>query len=462
MKLITKYKKNNMNKILKEEIERFQLLSKYDTTKTLDENSQSSEIITELSGNWLSSLLGREAGVVSKALAKELDVLFKTIPTEMKAFGNDTAEVISRLNSKFYERDELGALRKTIFINSTDDTIRVQIADDMVRGKNFQDVFSSTKEKKILDVLTKTYKYSGKDAQLLIQRYKKQGGKFLDEIKATTKGSTKGSTKGKTRQQSNDWDSYYGGGNRNQRITVASTAWRIVKGAGVVAGFIFNNFWRLLWIAGGLWVAYEIWKILSKGGNTGYPKCLEKAITPTDLEKIRTEKRSHLPLKNTGNEFIDENGGGNFYLDKKFETENKQHKGTWSYDEKSSEVVVKLDNGDEHSIVCEDVPSWDEDDNLSDDPINVTQTEKQKLISSWSGSYNECKEFPMSLGCKNEGIIGTVQICLGLPKDGKFSPKVLDALDSEGYGLELTFDNYQLIKGKCGMSSAKSGFASNL
>jgi hypothetical protein len=375
----------------------------------------------------------------------------------MKVFGNDVAEILTKLKSNSYTPNELGALRKTIFKNSADDTIRIEIADDMVRSKNFKDFFTSNKEKKVIDKLI-AKNYSGDDAALLVQRYKKQGGKFLDDIKAATKGSTKG----KTRQQSNGWNSNYGG---NQRITAASTAKSILNGAGVVVGFVFKNFWKLLFMSGSLLIAYYIWKYLSKGGNTGYPKCLEQAISPNDLEKIRTEKRTHLPLEKTGNEFIDENGGGNFYLDKKFETENKQHKGTWSYDEKSSEVVVKLDNGDEHTIVCENVPGWDdedEDNNLSDDPINVTQTEKQKLISSWNGSYNECKEFPMSLGCKNEGIIGTVQICLGLPKDGKFSPKVLDALDSEGYSLELTFDTYKLIKGKCGMPSAKSGFASNL
>jgi len=443
-----------MNKLLKEEIERFQLLSKYDTNKTLDENYQSSEIISE-GGGWITRLFGKEAGTLSKTAVKELEVLFKSIPSEMKVFGNDAAEILTKLKSNSYTPKDLGALRKTIFKNSSDDVVRKEIADDMVSSKNFKDFFTSNKEKKVIDKMI-AKGYSGDDAILLVQRYKKQGGKFLDDIKAATKGSTKG----KSRKNSYDWDSYYNG---NQRITAASTAWSIVNGAKVVVGFVYNNIWKLLALAATGWIAYEIWKILTKGGNTGYPDCLNKAVTPNDADKMRT--RTHILLEKTGNEFIDENGGGNFYLDKKFETENKQHKGTWSYDEKSSEVVVKLDNGNVHTIVCENVPGWDDEDedtNLSDDPINVTQTEKQKLISNWNGSYNECDEFPMSLGCKNEGIIGTVQICLGLPNDGKFSPKVLDALDSEGYGIELTFDTYKLIKGKCGMSSAKSGFASNL
>jgi hypothetical protein len=449
-----------MNKLLKEEIERFQLLSKYDTTKTLDENYQSSEVISEAGANWLNKLFGREARTLSKTAAKELEVLFKSFPAEMKKFGNDAAEIIAKLQSNSYRPDELGTLRKTIFKNSSDDVVRKEIADDMVKSKNFKDFFSSVKEKKAIDDLI-ARGYSGDDAALLYKRYKNQNGKFLDDIKATVKPKTKPKTKGKTRQQSQSTNSNSFGGNRNQRITAASIAKSILNGAGVVVGFVYRNIWKLLALAATGWIAYEIWKILTKGGNTGYPDCLNKAVTPNDADKMRT--RTHILLEKTGNEFIDENGGGNFYLDKKFETENKQHKGTWSYDEKSSEVVVKLDNGDEHTIVCENVPGWDDDeDEFPSDPISTTQTEKQKIISSWNGSYNECDEFPMSLGCKNEGIIGTVQICLGLPKDGKFSPKVLDALDSEGYGLELTFDNYKLIKGKCGMSSAKSGFASNL
>jgi hypothetical protein len=86
--------------------------------------------------------------------------------------------------------------------------------------------------------------------------------------------------------------------------------------------------------------------------------------------------------------------------------------------------------------------------------------EKQRIISNWNGTYTECDDFPMELGCKNDGIIGTVQICFGLPKDGKFSPKVLDALEKKGYGYSLSYDIYKRIQSECGMGESESSFAS--
>ena len=52
--------------------------------------------------------------------------------------------------------------------------------------------------------------------------------------------------------------------------------------------------------------------------------------------------------------------------------------------------------------------------------------------------------------------------CFDIPRDGKFSPQVLDALEKNGYGFTLSFDSYKRIKNKCGMSSSQSGFASTI
>ena len=85
-----------MNKILKEEIERFQLLSIYDNKKTLDENYDNVLNEQGLFGN-LFRFGTREAGTLSRAAIREIEELFRLVPTEMRRFGVDAAEITAKL-----------------------------------------------------------------------------------------------------------------------------------------------------------------------------------------------------------------------------------------------------------------------------------------------------------------------------------------------------------------------------
>jgi hypothetical protein len=194
---------------------------------------------------------------------------------------------------------------------------------------------------------------------------------------------------------------------------------------------------------------------LTSDKKTGYPDCLSKNIPSEDFEKMYNEKRDHILNTDTGNDFIDDNGGGKFYQNGSFETENGKYKGGWKEDDNLG-IVITLQNGDEHVMSCEGTQDWGDEE-----PVEPKQkTEKEQIVSNWNGTYTECDDFPMELGCKNDGIIGTVQICFGLPKDGKFSPKVLDALEKKGYGYTLSYDIYKRIQSECGMGESESGFAS--
>lgn len=437
-----------MNKILKEEIERFQLLSKYDNKKTLDENYDNVLKEQGLFGNLL-KWGGREAGVLSKTALKEVEELFRLIPVEMKKFGNDAAEVAAKLEAKSFTSKELGEFRKTVFKNTQNATTRKELADDMVRSKAFQDFFSTTKEGKSIDKLINKG-YSGDDAKLLIDRYKRTGGKFLDDIKSTVKPKNQRLTQSITAQNL---------GNQAARKSYAQIAWEIIQSPFRVVAFTINNFWKIFWLATSVGVAYYLWNHLNQKIKA-YPKCLYRSPSFEDLKKMSEEKLEYLLITETGNEFIDDNGGGRFYIDNTFETDNRKFKGKWS-DESDLDVLVTLSSGEKHSLPCENITDFEDETDVREKETS-TQTEKQKIISSWDGKYEKCDDFPMSIGCINDGVIGTVQICLGLPKDGKFTPKVLDALEKEGYGFELTFDIYKRIQSKCGMSSSESGFASNL
>ena len=66
------------------------------------------------------------------------------------------------------------------------------------------------------------------------------------------------------------------------------------------------------------------------------------------------------------------------------------------------------------------------------------------------GSYKNCTDFPFIKFCKNTKI-AEVQKCLGgLVADGKFGPKTEDALESAGYGTDISEDDYNKIMEKCG------------
>jgi hypothetical protein len=440
-----------MDKILKEEIDRFKLLSNYDNKKTLDENYKSNEVITE---NWFSNLFklgSREAGALSKTAIKEVEELFRLIPTEMKKFGVDAAEVTAKLQAKSFTAKELGEFRKTVFKNITDVKTRKELADDMVKSKAFQDLFTSTKEKKVIDELIKKG-YSGDDAKVLIDRYKRTGGKFLDDVKGTIKPKPTKTKAPKITPQSL--------GSTSARKSYAQIAWEILQAPFKVGGFIIGNFWKIFWLALSVGVAYYLWNNLNQKIKK-YPKCLYRGQSPDDFKKMYEEKLEYIIITETGNEFIDDNGGGRFYIDNTFETDNRKYKGKWS-DEGDLDVLVTLSNGEEHSLPCDDISDFEDERDIVPKEKTQTQIEKERILSSWDGKYEKCDDFPMTIGCINDGVIGTVQICLGLPKDGKFSPKVLDALEKEGYGFEISFDIYKTIQSKCGMSSSESGFASNL
>jgi len=469
-----------MNNILKEEIDRFQLLSKYDNSKTLDENNTSSEVINERNwiGRQLARIGARETEALSKTAVKEIESLFKTVPKEMSSFGKDAATVIKDL--KNMKPDKLGLLRETIFKNTKNTNLRNEIAKDMVKNQEYVKFFSSHSKKEAFDLMTTGKKWSGEEANYLISTYKDTGGKFRDELRAGLgKRSKVGKNKSKytgnkQRTQPTYYDDLYRY-TKGERKTWARSAYEmlgdILKGAGNSISFVVKNFFRLLAIAGTIGIAYYLWHYMNKKFGI-YPKCLSPDNIPkSDWEKMFNQNLGYVKTSETGNDFIDDNGGGRFYADKKFETENEKFKGTWKNDSDDSDIIVTLDNGEEHIVLCQAIrdfiddrdPRETDDDDLSKTIVKTPeQIEKEKIMSSWNGSYTECEDFPFGIGCKDDEIIGTVQTCLGLPRDGKFSPKVLDALEKEGYGFELTFNTYKKIQSKCGASLSKTGFASNL
>jgi hypothetical protein len=65
--------------------------------------------------------------------------------------------------------------------------------------------------------------------------------------------------------------------------------------------------------------------------------------------------------------------------------------------------------------------------------------------------WREC-EFPLVVGCKGENV-RKVQECLGIDADGKFGKGTKKAVNSNGYGDDVSKEDYDKIIAKCGGST---------
>lgn len=429
-----------MKKTVLEEIERFKLLSKYDNKRTLTENTENEYVLNEQWKDMIKNLFrvgSKETRMLSKGFAKEIESLFKQFPNEFKKFGVDAAEIAGKLTNKSFTKAELGELRTTVFKTTTNDTIRKEIADEMVRSKPFINFFTSKKEKKVIDELIKRG-YSGDDAKFLFDRYVKNGGKFYDDIISQTK-NVRGQTKN-VRNKTKPKKQRFSDNQFRTTQNVRNSGMSLIKTVTMVPSAIWKLFKNLLKLGLGIAVAYYIWKYFTEKGKIGYPDCLSKNIPAEDFKKMVDEGREHILISDTGNEFIDENEGGRFFQDGKFQTENEKFNGTWKEDS-SLGIVVTLSNGDEHTISCEGISEFE---------LDTEEVDKFK------------KDFPMSVGDENLEVIGMVQRCLGLPDDGVFTPELEKAMKDNNYGSVLTQSTFKRIMSDCGQAEQSSGYLSSL
>ena len=190
---------------------------------------------------------------------------------------------------------------------------------------------------------------------------------------------------------------------------------------------------RILWGAAGLGAAYLLW-LSFWGDDDDIPPCL-KAL-------VDSEQKFESYLANGYVVF----GNYKFYPENKVElasADGMVREGEWSYDESAQQI--ELEFGDiTHSIDCpasliEPLP---EDEDEDEDGTGGGGT-------GGGGSYKNCTDFPFIKFCKNTKI-AEVQKCLGgLVADGKFGPKTEDALESAGYGTDISEDDYTKIIQKC-------------
>lgn len=158
-----------MNNLLIEEINKFKLLSSYNTKITLNENQNIISEAPKVMKDVISTIrIGDEI----------LRDIVGGLKTKTNVRLNNWNEVINAVEKDLLSPAAYGQLRKSILMKVTDPDIKLAIAHDMaLNAKTFQ----GKTNKQIIDLLTSKHGFTNADAKLVADEY--------DNIKSGTTGS---------------------------------------------------------------------------------------------------------------------------------------------------------------------------------------------------------------------------------------------------------------------------------
>lgn len=415
-----------MNKILLEEIKRFNLLSKYDNKNTLTENVEKHNIGLLLEQGIFKDLLrifGGEERLIAKELQnvfKETDVFFSTTGKELKT----GEELFTALRESRIANKEMAKINKSLLKNGSTLEIKTAAADNFAKNRNFAEALNIYTDDEIIKRLTgPPGNYSKADAELLLDRLNKSGYRIKpgggvipvkpNEIKPNAGGGKPPITGNKTKIQ-------------KIKDTIKNTK-----------NWVFAKRWRKIAVIGG---AIGLWLWLTSDDDSPFPACLAAKIPQSEFDKMKDETPDYLLVKTTGNKEIDSYGGGKFYTNGDFKFGNDSMSGKW---EESTDKVTITVGSKTYELPCQEVPQDNSGGGGGTIPPPPPTDEDASI------TFTDCDKFPFKLGCINNKI-KDVQDCLSVPKTGKFDTKTKNALKDKGYGETITQEIYNTIMTKCG------------
>lgn len=411
-----------MNKILLEEIKRFNLLSKYDNKNTLTENVEKQNIGLLLEQGIFKDLLrifGGEERLVAKELQnvfKETDVFFSTTGKELKT----GEELFTALREGRLAGKEMAKVNKSLLKNGSTLEIKTAAADNFAKSQPFADIMNlRTDDEIITGLMGPPGYYSKADAELLLDRFNKSGNRIKPSASVTPvkpneiKPNEIKPNVGKTKIQ-------------KIKDTIKKTK-----------DWVFAKRWRKIAVIGG---GIGLWLWLTSDEDSPFPACIAAKISQDEFEKMKDETPDYLLVKNTGNKEIDSYGGGKFYTNGDFKFGNDSMSGKW---EESTDTVTITVGSKTYELPCQEV-SQDNTGGGGGGTTPPPPTDEDASIT-----FTNCDKFPFEVGCINNKI-KDVQDCLNVDKTGKFDSKTKKALKDKGYGETITQEIYNTIMTKCG------------
>jgi hypothetical protein len=426
-----------MKKQLIEEINRFRLLSGYNNTSTLTENLN---VIVEQGGLGKDlQMLLKLGGTEAKTAARELEVIMRNElkggVTILDEFGKPigraktATEVLDAIAAGRISAAELGKVNMNLFKQTSDLTIKAAIATDIALTKSSILKLATKEEKAALQGMINKG-MAQKDAELIIETYKKNGGKFnltTDEARKLADEIGHGGTGRVTKvdpdpinpDPKNPDPKNPDPGTLKEKF---KANWK--KIFGYAAG-----------IGGLSWLA---WYLFLKDNNQ-VAQCLLLCATKEELESLNQTgtKDAVITKKSVGNLFADTNGGLVFGLDNgKVTTGNGQYEG--EYECTADGIQVEFDEATFTIKGCK----------------GPEENKKNETDNGGGGGtkWKDCSGTYVR-GCKSE-VINKVQGCLGgLVKDGKFGPRTEAALKAKGYNNGFKDSDVETI---CGGSTGQT------
>jgi hypothetical protein len=203
----------------------------------------------------------------------------------------------------------------------------------------------------------------------------------------------------------------------------------------------------LLGVAG-----WALWKFF-KGGTTKpenelFGKCLDDVIDDTGTTIKNTPGGDPVvQVKNTGNSEYDQKGGLWFYNNGRVWMIDGTKKGRWSC--KGTQTVVAEQDGNPNTGIGNINIAWDGEAA----PVDNGGGSGSGGSGSSNPNYHDCssKDFPLEFGCIAPKI-AEIQKCLGItPQKGYFGPKTKKGLEDLHYDLSkgITKETYGKIISAC-------------
>lgn len=432
-----------MKKQLLEEINRFKLLSGYKNESTLTENLN---VIVEQPGAIGKDLavIFKAGGTEAKTAARELEVIMKNelkggvtiLDDSGKVIGNSKSavEVFDAIKTGRLAPAEMGRVQMQLFKQTSDLTIKAAVATDIALTKSSILKLATKEEKAALQGLIDKG-MTKQDAELIIETYKKNKGKFnltTDEARKLADEIGHGGTGRVTKVDPDPINPDPKNPDPGKLKEKFKANWK--KIFGYAAG-----------IGGLSWLA---WYLFLKDNNQ-VAQCLLLCATKEELESLNQTgtKDAVITKKSVGNLFADTNGGLVFGLDNgKVTTGNGQYEG--EYECTADGIQVEFDEATFTIKGCK---------GPEENKKNETDNGGGGGGTKWkdcSGTYTQ--------GCKSE-VVRKVQGCLNadaelklspkLVPDSKFGPKTNAALQAKGFSNGFKDSDVETI---CGGSTGQT------
>jgi hypothetical protein len=224
--------------------------------------------------------------------------------------------------------------------------------------------------------------------------------------------------------------------------TMKPSKWQKFK---AIAGRLSPKYWIMLGLAGvGGWYLWKFFKGgTTKPGDQLFGKCLDDVIDDTGTTiRNTTGGDPVVQVTNTGNSEYDGKGGLWFYNNGRVFMKDQSKRGRWSCKGKET-VIAEQGDGNPNTGIGNINITWDgEASPVTTEPVKTDNP-----------NYQDCstKDFPFEFGCIAPKI-AEIQKCLGItPQKGYFGPKTKKGLEDLHYDLSkgITKETYDKIIAAC-------------